>query len=124
MDPLNWGFISTSISLMTKSTINLWPYTTSLYGPRMGDLVLKEIADLGESHPIHIGTDTSTADTTHRPEQKETHHLIQKLRKESQSGALDELAHKFQVLPGRSKLETHHLIRKLREESQSMTSLT
>ena len=55
-------------------------------------------ADLsGEIVPIHIRTDANnlvtTAGTTHLPEQKETHHLIQMLRKESNSGALDDLAH-------------------------------
>ena len=47
--------------------------------------------------PIHTRTNANnlvtTAGTTHLPEQKETHHLIQMLRKESNSGALDDLAH-------------------------------
>ena len=55
-------------------------------------------ADLSsETVPIHIRTDANnlvtTAGTTHLPEQKETHHLIQMLRKESNSGSLDDLAH-------------------------------
>ena len=55
-------------------------------------------ADLSsEIVPTHIRTDANnlvtTAGTTHLPEQKETHHLIQMLRKESNSGALDDLAH-------------------------------
>ena len=51
----------------------------------------------GDIVPIHIRTGANnlvtTAGTTHLPEQKETHHLIQMLRKESNSGALDDLAH-------------------------------
>jgi hypothetical protein len=55
-------------------------------------------ADLsGEAAPIHIRTDANnlvtTASTTHVPEQKETIHLIQMLRKESGSGNIDDLAH-------------------------------
>ena len=55
-------------------------------------------ADLsGEIAPIDIRTDANnlvtTAGTTHLPEQQETHHLTQMLRKESNSGALDDLAH-------------------------------
>ena len=46
----------------------------------------------GEIVPIHIRTDANnlvtTAQTTHLPEQKETHHLIQMLRHESNSGHL------------------------------------
>ena len=51
----------------------------------------------GEIVPIHIRTDANnlvtTAQTTHLPEQKETHHLIQMLKHESNSGQLDDLAH-------------------------------
>ena len=51
----------------------------------------------GEIVPIHIRTDANnlvtTAQTTHLPEQKETHHLIQMLRHESNSGHLDDLSH-------------------------------
>ena len=51
----------------------------------------------GESAPIHMRTDANnlvtTASTTHLPEQKETIHMIQMLRKEACSGALDDLAH-------------------------------
>ena len=47
--------------------------------------------------PVHIRTDANnlvtTAGATHLREQKETHHLIQMLRKESNSNALDDLAH-------------------------------
>ena len=55
-------------------------------------------ADLsGEAAPIHIRTDANnlvtTASTTHVPEQKETIHLIQMLRKESGSGNIEDLAH-------------------------------
>jgi hypothetical protein len=55
-------------------------------------------ADLsGESAPIHIRTDANnlvtTASTTHVPEQKETIHLIQMLRKESGTGNIQDLAH-------------------------------
>ena len=55
-------------------------------------------ADLtGENAEIHIRTDANnlvtTAKTTHAPEQKETIHLIQMLRKESNIGRLDDLAH-------------------------------
>ena len=35
----------------------------------------------------------TTASTTHLPEQKETIHMIQMLRKESSSGAIEDLAH-------------------------------
>jgi len=46
---------------------------------------------------IHLRTDANnlvtTARTTHQPEQKETIHLIQMLRRESNSGAIDDLAH-------------------------------
>ena len=56
------------------------------------------LADMtGQVIPIHIRTDANnlvtTAGTTHLPEQKETHHLIQMMRKESQSGSLQDLAH-------------------------------
>ena len=51
----------------------------------------------GEILPIHIRTNANnlvtTAQTTHLPEQKETHHLIQMLRHESNSGHLDDLSH-------------------------------
>ena len=55
-------------------------------------------ADLsGESTEIHMRTDANnlvtTAKTTHAPEQKETIHLVQMLRKESISGRIDDLAH-------------------------------
>ena len=55
-------------------------------------------ADLsGECAEIHMRTDANnlvtTAKTTHAPEQKETIHLIQMLRKESISGKIDDLAH-------------------------------
>ena len=47
--------------------------------------------------PVHIRTDANnlvtTAGTTHLPEQKETVHMIQMLRKEACSGAIDDLAH-------------------------------
>ena len=51
----------------------------------------------GEILPIHIRTDANnlvtTAQTTHLPEQKETHHLIQMLRHESNTGQLHDLSH-------------------------------
>ena len=51
----------------------------------------------GQQSAIHMRTDANnlvtTARTTHQPEQKETIHLIQMLRKESNSGAIDDLAH-------------------------------
>jgi hypothetical protein len=51
----------------------------------------------GEAAPIHMRTDANnlvtTASTTHLPEQKETIHMIQMLRKESCSGEIDDLAH-------------------------------
>ncbi len=47
--------------------------------------------------PIHIRTDAAnlvtTARTTHLPEQEETVHMIQMLRKEACSGMMDDLAH-------------------------------
>ena len=50
----------------------------------------------GEIVPFHIRTDANnlvtTAQTTHLPEQKETHHLIQMLRHESNTGHLDDLS--------------------------------
>ena len=46
---------------------------------------------------IHIRTDAnnlvSTASTTHSPEQQETIHMIQMLRKEAYSGAIADLSH-------------------------------
>ena len=46
---------------------------------------------------IHMRTDAnnlvSTASTTHSPEQQETIHMIQKLRKEACSGAIADLSH-------------------------------
>ena len=46
---------------------------------------------------IHIRTDANnlvtTASTTHVPEQQETIHMIQMLRKEACSGNIDDLAH-------------------------------
>ena len=51
----------------------------------------------GEIADVHIRTDANnlvtTASTTHQPEQKETMHLIQMLRKESNSGQMHDLAH-------------------------------
>jgi hypothetical protein len=51
----------------------------------------------GQSAEVHMRTDAhnlvTTASTTHLPEQKETIHMIQMLRKETCSGALDDLAH-------------------------------
>jgi hypothetical protein len=51
----------------------------------------------GEAAEIHMRTDANnlvtTAQTTHLPEQKETIHLIQMLRKESVSGSIHDLAH-------------------------------
>ena len=51
----------------------------------------------GQSAEIHMRTDANnlvtTASTTHLPEQKETIHMIQMLRKEACSGAIDDLAH-------------------------------
>ena len=53
---------------------------------------------------IHMRTDANnlvtTASTTHLPEQKETIHMIQMLRKESSSGSIDDLAH----------VRTHHCL--------------
>ena len=54
-------------------------------------------ADLsGENSEVHLRTDANnlvtTAKTTHQPEQ-ETIHLIQMLRRESNSGSIDDLAH-------------------------------
>ena len=50
-----------------------------------------------EASEIHMRTDANnlvtTASTTHLPEQKETIHMIQMLRKESSSGSIDDLAH-------------------------------
>ena len=49
----------------------------------------------GEIVPVHIRTDANnlvtTAQTTHLPEQKETHHLIQMLRHESNTRSLRRL---------------------------------
>ena len=51
----------------------------------------------GEPVELHMRTDAhnlvTTASTTHLPEQKETIHMIQMLRKESNSGRIDDLAH-------------------------------
>ena len=51
----------------------------------------------GESFEIHMRTDAhnliTTASTTHLPEQKETIHMIQMLRRESNSGKISDLAH-------------------------------
>ena len=51
----------------------------------------------GEVAPVHMRTDAknlvTTASTTHLPEQKETIHQIQVLRKESCSGNIEDLAH-------------------------------
>ena len=51
----------------------------------------------GEIADVHIRTDANnlvtTASTTHQPEQRETMHLIQMLRKESNSGQMHDLAH-------------------------------
>jgi hypothetical protein len=55
-------------------------------------LFLRELwADIsGEIVPIH--NLATTAQTTHLPEQKETHHLIQMLRHEGNTGHLDDLS--------------------------------
>ena len=46
---------------------------------------------------VHLRTDANnlvtTASSTHLPEQKETIHMIQMLRKEACSGSIDDLAH-------------------------------
>ena len=51
----------------------------------------------GETADIHMRTDANnlvtTASTTHLPEQKETIHMIQMLRKEACSGSIHDLAH-------------------------------
>jgi hypothetical protein len=51
----------------------------------------------GEDAEVHMRTDAhkliTTASTTHLPEQKETIHMIQMLRKESNSGKIADLAH-------------------------------
>ena len=51
----------------------------------------------GEVAPLHLRTDANnlvtTAATTHLPEQRETMHMIQMLRKESCSGSIEDLAH-------------------------------
>jgi hypothetical protein len=51
----------------------------------------------GESAEIHMRTDANnlvtTAGTTHLPEQKETIHMIQMMRKELCSGSMHDLAH-------------------------------
>jgi hypothetical protein len=51
----------------------------------------------GEDAEVHMRTDANnlvtTAQTTHLPEQKETIHMIQMLRKEACSGAIHDLAH-------------------------------
>ena len=55
----------------------------------------------GEAAEIHMRTDANnlvtTASTTHLPEQKETVHMIQMLRTEAISGAIDDLAHVVSV---------------------------
>ena len=51
----------------------------------------------GDVAPIHVRTDANnlatTARTTHLPEQKETHHLVQMLRHESNTGQIEDLSH-------------------------------
>ena len=51
----------------------------------------------GQRAQIHMRTDAhnlvTTASTTHLPEQKETIHMIQMLRREACSGSIDDLAH-------------------------------
>ena len=51
----------------------------------------------GSTASLHMRTDANnlvtTASTTHLPEQRETIHMINQLRKESLSGAIDDLAH-------------------------------
>jgi len=53
---------------------------------------------------LHMRTDANnlvtTAQTTHLPEQKETIHMIQMLRKEAVSGTIDDLAH----------IDTNHML--------------
>ena len=50
-----------------------------------------------ETAELHMRTDANnlvtTASTTHLPEQKETIHMINQLRTEASSGAIDDLAH-------------------------------
>ena len=57
-----------------------------------------------EVAPLHMRTDANnlvtTAQTTHLPEQKETIHMIQMLRKEAVSGTIDDLAH----------IDTNHML--------------
>ena len=50
-----------------------------------------------EAAEVHMRTDANnlvtTASTTHLPEQKETIHMTQMLRKEASSGSIEDLAH-------------------------------
>ena len=51
----------------------------------------------GDPIPLHMRTDANnlvtTASTTHLPEQRETIHMIEMLRREACSGNIDDLAH-------------------------------
>ena len=86
-----------------KITAATMPTTAAeLHGvmPRYGSALLFRglWSDItGEVADVHIRTDANnlvtTAPTTHQPEQQETMHLIQMLRKESNSGQTHDLAH-------------------------------
>ena len=76
---------SHKITTTTQSTTGTCLFLRALWADISGEIV-----------PIHIRMDANnlvtTAQTTHLPEQKETHHLIQMIRHESNTGHLDDLS--------------------------------
>ena len=90
-------FESTKIKRTTLSTTVAELYALmKCYGTcqTLGGLI-KDITGL--SSEIHMRTDANnlvtTASTTHAPEQQETIHMIQMLRKEACSGSIADLSH-------------------------------
>ena len=90
-------FESTKIKRTTLSTTVAELYALmKRYGTcQMSRGLIKDIASL--SSEIHMRTDANnlvtTASTTHVPEQQETIHMIQMLRKEAFSGSIADLSH-------------------------------
>ena len=90
-------FESTKIKRTTLSTTvaELYALMTCFGTCQMLRGLWKDISGLDAE--IHIRTDANnlvtTASTTHAPEQQETIHMIQMLRKEACSGAIADLSH-------------------------------
>ena len=94
-------FESAKIKRTTLSTTVAELYALmKCFGCQMLRGLIKDITGL--SSEIHMRTDANNlvtiASTTHVPEQQETIHMIQMLRKEACSGSIADLSHKNSVV--------------------------